>query len=326
MQRSARWSVSTLILATLASTLSTPAWASAVPLGDGVVVDSARGVAYLTNPGGQMEAVELGHGKVVWSAKMAAKPLAADAGRVVAQVESEVDGSLEIASFDAASGKPGKMKTKVELPSNVKAQLRDTPGKSFRAAARLDGDELVVSWLATAASRDGVARGYLPSIEEGGDPVAAAGSVERLAGAVQVDLDSGLAVEAQAPVGSTTQIEILPAAAVPGASGNLYASADGRHVLASERQIGDDPFQSYRWTLYARDSGERLGEISNINSVAPFVVVGGNLVYLSERSIRPQGKKVIDEPMRLRAVDLARGVQLWSRDVSDSRYRGPLPH
>lgn len=326
MQRSARWSVSTLIVATLALTLSSLAWAGAVPLGDGVVVDSARGVAYLSNRAGQMEAVELGRGKVLWSAGSPAKPLAADADRVIAQIESETAGGLEIASFEAKSGKPGGMKTRVDLPANVKAGLRDTPGKSFRTAAQLSEDGLVVSWVATGASRDDRARGYLPSVEEGGDPVAAAGTVERLAGSVRVDLDSGIAIEAQGPVAGSTQIETLPATAVPGASGNLFASADGRHVLASERQIGDDPFQSYRWTIYARESGEKLGEISSISSAAPFLVTGDHLVFVSQRSIRPQGKKLIDEPMQLRAFDLAQGRQAWAREVSDPSFRGALPH
>lgn len=325
MQRSARWSVSTLILAILVLAPISMAWAGAVPLGDGVVIDSARGVAYLTNGAGNMEAVELGRGRVLWSAETAAKPLAAHGDLVIAQAEPAAAGSLEIVSFDAANGKPGPVKAKVELPGHVKAGLRDTPGKSFRAAARMAGDDLVVSWLATGASDDAV-RGYLPSIEEGADPAAAAGSIARSSGAVQVDLDAGVAIETQEVVASPAALETLPATAVPGATGNLFASADGRHVLASERQEADDPFKSYRWTIYARDSGEQLGELSSISSVVPFVVTDGSLLFLSQRSVRPQGGEVLDEPMQLRAFDLAQGRQLWSREVADPNFRGPFPH
>lgn len=319
MQRSKKWAVPVLVLATAALGASSAALADAVNLGDGVVVDTARGVAFVANAAGDLDAVELERGHLLWSAA-AAKPLAAAEGLVIAQAEPSAAGALEIVSFDPADGTRGRVKARVELPKKVRADLRDAPGRSFRAAARMEQGGLRVSWTATNTSPDGTMRGYLPSAGEGGGPA------ELTTGAVLLDLDSGVATEADAPAAAGVSVEALPASAVPGATGNLFASADGRHVLESARRSGDDPFEGYGWTIYARDTGEALGELTSSSSAVPFVVAGGRLLYVSQRSVRARGNEVVDEPMQLRAFDLAQGRQLWSREVSDPNFRGPFPH
>ncbi len=116
-----------------------------------------------------------------------------------------------------------------------------------------------------------------------------------------------------------------PGPEVPGGAGTLFLSADGRHVLASEPQTGDEPFASYRWTIYVRDTGAELGEVNSISSFAPFVVASGSLVYVASRTIRPQGRDVVDRPLRLAAIDLSSGEEIWSRPASDPAFRGPFP-
>jgi outer membrane protein assembly factor BamB len=324
MLRAVRLSVSIPLVAVLVLSAAPAAVAAGVSLGDGVVVDAGRGAAYMRGPDGTMSAVELAGGRILWTTSEAAKPVAAADGSVVAQIESAA-GSLDLVGFDAGSGRRSGMRASVELPEGVSAIMNDHPNRSFRVSAVDQGGVLLVSWQATGDGSRPM-QGFVPAVEEGGEPLPQAQPLERSSGAAHLDLDSGAVSPAAAPAAVAAAMEHLPAGAVAGASGNLFSSADGRHVLASERQASSDPFSSYRWRIYDRAGGPALGELSSISSSAPFVVTGGRLVYLSQRSMRPgKGKEVIDQPMSIRAFDLASGKEAWSVEVADPSFRGPFP-
>jgi hypothetical protein len=103
-------------------------------------------------------------------------------------------------------------------------------------------------------------------------------------------------------------------------------SAERTYVLASER-VGaggpEDP--EYRWSIFSLETGERVGELRRDVSAAPFFVWNDSVVFES----RPFGYRIgevwIDEPLKLRAVRLSRGVPIWDRAVRHLEYRGPVP-
>jgi hypothetical protein len=59
--------------------------------------------------------------------------------------------------------------------------------------------------------------------------------------------------------------------------------------------------------------------------MSPFVVVGNRLIHVAQPTTRREGSKVIDQPLRLRAVDLATGQEIWSRELRSTAYNGPFP-
>jgi hypothetical protein len=108
-------------------------------------------------------------------------------------------------------------------------------------------------------------------------------------------------------------------------SGDQFLSADGRHVLSSKRIANDSVWEKYRWTIYDRGTGERVGEFRNHLPLAPFFVLDSQVIYETGPYLRQTKKRLVDEPLKIRAVDLQKGQELWSRQVRDTIYRGPFP-
>jgi hypothetical protein len=102
-------------------------------------------------------------------------------------------------------------------------------------------------------------------------------------------------------------------------------SADGGHVLASERVADDSVWEKYLWTIYDRSTGEPIGEFRTFRSLAPFFVSDSMVIYETPPAARQVQGNLIEEPLKIRAVDLSTGREVWSREVRDTAYRGPFP-
>lgn len=313
-------SLSLVFILTFVAASALAQGARAVPLADGVVVDAEGLVAYVMSPRPSLDAVELRGGATLWSAEVAAKPLLAVGDLLIAQAEAREAGRLDIVTFDLRDGSPGRLKAVVELPSGVTARLKDEPNRSFRLRAALEDGKVVLTWTAKSGADE--LQGYLPSPDEGRAP--SVKSYRSLEGAAAIDLATGLVQPVTAKSAGSRPLDVVNVR-IAGAKGRLYTSADGRHVLASERQQSADPFQSYRWTIYERATKERLGELAQVSSTAPFLVADSSLVYLSQPYFQRQGDDIVDVPMQVRAIDLASGVELWAKAVSNPRFTGPLP-
>ena len=72
-------------------------------------------------------------------------------------------------------------------------------------------------------------------------------------------------------------------------------------------------------------AGSRLGSFRNAAAYAPFYVSDGLVVFVTQPRARLQGEILVEEPLSLRAVSLANGVELWSHAVRDTQFRGPFP-
>jgi hypothetical protein len=101
-----------------------------------------------------------------------------------------------------------------------------------------------------------------------------------------------------------------------------YESADGRHVLVSER-VGDDRvWEKYHWTVFDRATRRQVGEARVHVSFQPFVVRDSVLVYETTPFTRAGAN---EEPAKLRGLSLETGEELWSVPVRETVWRGPLP-
>ncbi len=327
------WPLAAVGFAVLIAAVPTPARAAHL-LGDGAVVDPARGVAYVAQPQRGIEALDLATGKAVWRSAAAAKPLALVGGALLAQDEPGTGGALRVATLDVATGKE-KMRAELALPVGLTANVTDNLQGTFRVrAAVLEGGDgsVVLAWMATGAPP---LRGFLPpdlSRSPAGAPVptsapaARAGGFRR--GAARLDLATGrlTAVADAEAVSLAAAIDrsLAPGGAVAGAPGIPgLPSIDGRHALTSERVAGS--LHTYRWSISDRATGTVLAVLDAPVSLAPFVVSGQNVIYLAQPSLRRENGVTIRQELRLRALDLATGAESWQAVVRDSAYRGPIP-
>ncbi len=329
--------VSTLLLLTATFLVALPAAGDGVMLRDGVLVDTARGTAFVMSTEGGLDALDLELGQVQWRSDDAVKPLMLADGRLLAQAEPRIDGALRVVALDAKSSKLVHQAA-IALPEGVRGAIDDSPFTTFRTHARRDGDDAMIAWSKTSTNGTGA---VLPGPGENMAPAVGTASVvdmpvnkgfERAEGAARMSWDTGAAVavapgafvQAKAGVASGGLRE-LPVAERLDLPGRQFASIDGLHVLASERlKDTRDVWGQYRWTVALRETGAVVGTINHHRGVAPFVVVDGRLVYASEPMMARRGKEMVQEPLQLRAIDLSSGVQVWAHKVRNTDFAGPF--
>lgn len=339
--------------------LASTALAQPFALRRGVIVDGGRGVLYLPQTNGEVEAIDLSAGRVLWSSAEAALPLAVDGSLLIAQGEETKKGRLPVAILDLDAGGRKVVDAVIPLPDDVVALIADDFERSFRAIAEREGNSFLVSWTFTERVVQGVWR-------DPDEPL----PTRTITGAARVVINTGQVLAAATPPAkpgteaSAERVRALFALAqTPWHAGNVLSSIEGgrggpltlkrwdartstplpdrvllkkaivalpsaeeKHLLASER-VGeggpDDP--EYRWSIFSLETGERIGEMRRDVSAAPFVVWKDNVVFES----RPYGYRIgevwVDEPLKIRASRLSRGEQVWDRTVRHLEYRGPVP-
>lgn len=297
---------------------------------EGVVIAPRLGVAYLMHSGGGIDAVDLASGAVRWRSDKASKPLAVDGDRLIAQAESRGANSLHLVALDTRSG-ASRDSVRIPLPAGVAATATDTAAGSFRIRAEATGSELAVHWEATGVGQ--VAQGILPAENEGQAP-SLDGAPSVASGAAIIDLaSSSLRVKEEPAVRlahtatlSRSAMQELSEPAVKGTTGRQMLSADGRHVLVTEPiESTGASLDRYRWTVYERASGTRLGVVPSMVSATPFVVVGRTLYHTVPAHAISRDGKLIESPFSLRAVDLKTGAQAWTKVAGETEFRGPFP-
>ncbi|HEY7213663.1 MAG TPA: hypothetical protein VIC28_03485 [Thermoanaerobaculia bacterium] len=300
-----------------------------IALQEGVVIAPQQGFAYLMRSGG-IDAVDLASGAVRWHAKSAAKPLALAGDRLVAQADSRGGNALKLVVLDARSG-TARDSVRIPLPAGVAATVVDGPGTSFRVRADSAGaSKVVVQWQATKTAGAGPLQGYLPAENDGAPAKALAPKI--VSGQTEIDLGAALKMNASrsAPAeGSAAEtrdaLQELRTPAVA-AEGRQLLSADGRHVLVIEPiNAAEFTLERYRWTVYERESGARLGSVSSMVSAAPFLVVGTTLYYREPSHGTVQKGRFVEAPPALRAVNLQTGAEMWKSAISETAFQGPFP-
>lgn len=111
------------------------------------IVSADQKLVFLPAKDGGIEAVDLATGKPVWTNKDAAKLAGASDKVVVAWAgDAKKANTFRVVSVDAATGKTLGKSDPIELPDWAAAVTGD--GRSFRTAAKVDGETLIVAWQA----------------------------------------------------------------------------------------------------------------------------------------------------------------------------------
>ena len=126
-------------------------------LSRGVIVDGEREALYLPDPTGEIEAIDLSAGRVLWTSSDAALPLAVEGSLLVAQGEETRPGRLPIVVYDVAAGGHKVVSAVLPLPDDIRALIADEKDRSFRATAKRLGNEILISWTYRQVFIQGVA-------------------------------------------------------------------------------------------------------------------------------------------------------------------------
>jgi len=100
-------------------------------------------------------------------------------------------------------------------------------------------------------------------------------------------------------------------------------SSDGRHILASRpapTRAGNRG--EFMWSLFALETGDRVGECRSPAPGGLFIVANSVLVQMLSRQSTFVDSRPADEPLRLRATDLTTGAALWEHPVRETAFRG----
>ena len=320
---------------------------SGVQLRPGVIIDPDRRLAYVMNPEGGTVAVRLDDGAQAWSTMEIAKPLALVGNLLVGQAPpSGAANDLQLVAVDSEQGGRRVVADVMDLPAGVQVAIDEMLNSSFVADARAFAGDAVVSWEYSERAVKGVPpeqeirgmppeeeiRGLPPEEEIRGEPTTngrAAAELRRNSGAFLMDLPSGAMSPLPpeevvvAPARRASELDAAPR--LPGVPEPQILSADGRHVLSSERVADDSVWDKYLWTIYDRSTGEPVGQFRTFQALAPFVVADGQVIYDTPPYARQVQGNVVEEPLQIRAVDLSTGQEVWSEEVRDTTYRGPYP-
>jgi hypothetical protein len=331
-------SLSLLLSATVAAAPSLAAEARGVALRDEVLVDTARSVAYTMHPEGGVEAIDLQRGLSLWRSSAAERPLALNGGLLVAQARPGAQGELRIVALDVLHDGAASAEADLPMPAGIRADYAETLRHSYRASATVTAEGVVIDWQyeprPSLPNRMREVRGEEEEKEremEGeqereGKLAANARGAEARSGHALFDLQAGrllpLAPEKALRLSATRPgIQVLSA---PLAEARRFASIDGRHILTSRRVSGLSTTtpNPYRWTITEAESGRELGTVEARYSVSPFLVAGGQVIHVAQPRVRIEGKNKLEQALRLRAVDLTTGLEVWSRDLRDTRFSG----
>ena len=299
----------------------------------GVVVDPASSALFLMNPAGGIDAIDFSSGRRLWHSNEAAKPLRVDGDLLIAQgedpnVSREKTGSsyFDVLVLGSHDGKR-RLAAKVGLPDGVWSGVDDGLGSSLKTeAVRLD-DSLVIQWQSDMQE----IRGIAPNRSSSGNEALLATAQRKLAGAVRLDLQTGQVLTIQGAAEMIRQeaskSDVGEGQRIAGLPDSQYTSRNGRHVMSSE-MVGDDRdfLHKYRWTIHSLATKERIGAVTSPVSRAPFFVSGSTLIYESQSySVRLGDNRLSRERLKVRAVDLLTGGELWALPLRDTAYRGPFP-
>jgi hypothetical protein len=284
-------------------------------------MDPIAGVAYVMVPAGGISAVDLSTGATRWTSTAGELPLALVGNQLVAQVEPRrPTNRLEVVSLSTAERGKLVSRAVTNLASNVRVSIGETLRGNFLLTAQPAGSDVTLEWTFVPAP----VRGMEDERDTASAGAPNAAPVVRR-GSFRVRVSNGAVTTANArqiATQRTTKWIVASEAKVRNAAGTQYASADGRHIVASERVADDRVWDKHRWTLFERATGRRLGEFRTHVSFSPFVVRDSLVVFETtpyERRGQPP------EPAKLRAISLATGREAWSVPVRELVFRGPMP-
>ena len=327
---------------------------SGIELSPGVVIDPDRHEAYVMSPDGGIVAVELVQGTEVWRSQEAAKPLALSGDLLIGQAEADGPSEeLGIVALHRDRGGEAVTRSRVALPPGVQPMIAQSMNRAFTARAEPGPAEANVTWEFVERPLRGVAPDPLEVLPGEAPPTVFAGPPELDAtaaapvmepgaelvtrGTFRLDLASGSTTPTTVESGDAATMQPMaapglamgadaePSAQLADVPEPQFLSADGRHVMHSER-VGDDAvWEKYRWSIYDRATRGKVGEVRTPVAYAPFVVTESRVIYQTNPHAVRTGSGLVEEPLQIRAVDLRTGELLWRQPVRDTADREPPP-
>jgi len=298
-----------------------------IALREGLIIDPTQPVAYVMTPERGIAAIDLITGGTRWTSTAAAKPLAIVGNRLVGQVESAaLTNRLELVSIDVQERGRVAARNAAELPGGVRVTVGESLAGTFISTAQADGSNVLVTWRWTADAATGMK-------EDAGDDDAnrispkAVRRITPVIGGVRMNPATGAMtrVSTERVIPGASSPWLLAASQrlrVDDGKGVQYESADGKHVLVSERAGDDRTWDKYRWVVFDRVTGQKLGETRSHVSFAPFVVRDSILVFETTPYTAP---KSAEQQAKLRGVSLDTGREKWSVPVREVVFRGLTP-
>jgi len=300
-------------------------------LRDGVVVQRDQHMIYLMNAKGGIDAVELREGGSVWSTKTGARPLTLNKNVLIAQTERAEDDrpGIGLTVLDTLSGRKlvdGFIKT----PASVHGSVSGSLAGRLDLQALVEGGRALVSWAFHARKLRGAKREF-----RGRKRFHELRDVKRArptTGVASLDLETGGVSKLTEEEASFASVPLFlqksldaPEQRIPDVPGIQLLSADERHVMTSQRIDNDSVWEKYLITIFSLETRKPIAKFRSHNSLSPFFVDGPTIVLETGPYERKIGTHIEREPLKIRALDLESGKELWSREIRDTTYRGPFP-
>ncbi len=327
---------------------------TSIELSSGIVIDTEGGQAYVMAPQGGVTAISLQDGSSIWHSVNADKPLLLKENLLLSQaLPKDSSNGVAIRTLRVDDQGAVQSESTVPLPAGVQSRLAPSTDRGFSVSAvPLDG-EAVLRWEYRERPLRGLATGpdeilpdeVLPGM---GPPTGGLGALPGASSAEAQDEETVVRGQVRlspqdgtvSPMVEPTVERALPSVPQfsvrrPGAAGQPAAesaapnpfefqSADGKTWLQSVPEEGASIWTVYRWNLHNTGSTEVLGSVDLPVSFSPFVVSDGMLFVELQPHARLLDGELTEEPMQLRAYDIATGKRLWSVEVRDI-YAVPVP-
>jgi len=321
-----------IVIATFSFSLSDVTFAQdnePFELRSGVIADPDKSLIFVMNPKGGIDALDLETGTLKWSIDHAAKPLALSGNHLVCQIEpTPGENELKIAILNIEERGQIVSTNSIRLPSDVRVSISDGLKSRFNLYGRIQNDEFIISWKYSYRP----VRGYLTLAQEHEkkeQSVPERDAPRITSGIIKLDLISG---EMSAIKEEDLKIPLVPrwpnlkeAERLAGIKDVQFISSDGSHIMTSQRIADDRTWEKYRWFIYKRATGEQITEIKNHRPYMPFFIFKSAIIYETGSYTRRINDRLVDEPLKIRAVNLQTGAELWSWEIRDTKYRGPFP-
>lgn len=334
---------------------------SSFELAPGIVVEPDRRQAFVMSPEGGIVGIDLDSGAEVWRSAEAAKPLTVVGDLLVSQAETPgPQNEMRLVSLDVRNQGARVAEGLVQLPPDVMPLIGQSAARTFNALAlpaAPQAERASVTWEYVERPMRGVADGPIQRLPGEAPPAVSAAALggtpdapeafaenafepggERIVmrGEVEIDPASGVVAAAAPPqfdaapqtatvgLGAAGPPAVLEAA-LPDIGQPQFLSADGRHIMTSKRTAQEPAWEKYLWTVYRRDDGRKVGTIRMFVRYAPFFVHDDRIVFQAPPHARAIDGEVVEEPLQIRAADLATGERLWRQPVRDTTDRDPQP-
>lgn len=300
----------------------------AATLRDGVVIDGVRNIAYVMHPKGGIQAVDLARGTALWRSTGGERPLSLSDNLLIAQARPGADGELRLVALDVRKRGGVSAEADLELPEGVQAEVHDTVRQAFRVTAVPSREGIVVAWESEVfSSLPGRGEREDRESEEAERKASSSRRQGNQEGTALFDPQAGSLLSLKAAGAREIAQPVFAASlSAPGSREARFSSADGRYVLASRRTGDDTSATPYRWTISEAATGTVLGTFPAEVSMSPFAIAGKRLIHVAQPALQLVDGKLVEQPLRLRALDLATGRELWTREISDTEFRGPIPN